>query len=164
MWRSCLRNTLAPGALCAALSLSLFSVSAQAGGVRIVLFEDAAMAQLTHTTCAVTPRGRESTHHFWMVEGPACPLGGGACRHVAVLKINGKTVTLPRVDGPRRSVSDAWVSKFKLGEMTLSIQTIPEPLNRMRPTEGRQYSAVMIFGDGGGTIATIKGLASCEEG
>ena len=48
-----------------------------------------------------------------MIQGPACPLGGGDCRNVALLNSKGKVVELLRTDEP---------NEFKLATATLRVK------------------------------------------
>ena len=49
-----------------------------------------------------------------MIQGPACPLGGGDCRNVALLNVKGKVVELLRTDE---------TNVFKFGTATLRVKS-----------------------------------------
>jgi hypothetical protein len=147
----------------AALPLLLVASTVHAVDVRVGVLGNAALSQLTHTTCTVSPVGTSAKKRYLLVEGPACPLGGGACPHVALMKIDRRTVAFTRVDEPRQLADGTWTSAFKQGDMSLSIDMIPRPPGRTTSDSNSQYDAVLTLNDGKGHSPIVKGVANCYE-
>lgn len=150
-------------AIWAALALLLVTTTADAVAVRVDVLDNATMSQLTHTTCTVSPLGKAAANRFLMIEGPDCRFGGGACQHVALMKIDRRTLSFARTDEPRKSANGTWTSGFKLGEMTLSVDMIPKPSGRTQSDSDTRFGAVLTLNDGKGNSTKIKGIARCED-
>lgn len=143
------------GATFAIASLALVVGVAQAVGPRVDVLNKAALSQLTHSTCTVSPPSSGSAKRFLMVEGPSCPLGGGGCQHVALMNIDRTTVALTRVAEPSKSAKGAWSSQFKANDMTLKVDLVPRAND--------VYAATMTLQDGKGGTTKVKGVARCDS-
>ena len=64
---------------------------------------------------------------FDYVEGDICPVGSGACTYSAIIKLNGKMLTLKRIQ------SDKTTSTFKNND--ISITTIQSSLQKSNMEE-----------------------------
>jgi hypothetical protein len=147
----------------AVFSLLLVAATVNAVDARVDVLDKATMSQLTHTTCSISPLGTGATNRFLLIEGPACQLGGGACPHVALMKIDRRTVRFVRIDEPRKSANGTWTSAFKQGAMTLSIDMVPRSPDRTQSDSDGQYGAVLTLNDGKGNTTMVKGVANCED-
>ena len=145
-----------------AFSLLAGAGTATAGGIRVDVLGNAAVAQLTHTTCAVSPRGAGAANRFLMVEGPACKTVGEACPHVALMKIDRHTMSLPRVSEPRKAENGTWSSVFKHGEITLNVDLVPKRSATPSAGADEAYAATLTVRDGKGGTITVKGVARCD--
>ena len=146
-----------------ALALLLVASTVNAAEVRVDVLGKAALSQLTHTTCTVSPLGSGEKKRFLLVVGPACPLGGGACPHVALMQIDRRPVSFSRVDEPRQLANGTWTSAFKQGDMSLRIDMISRSAGRTPADLDSQYDAVLTLSDGKGHSTKIKGVANCGE-
>lgn len=147
----------------ATLSLWLVASTVHAGDVRVDLLGEAAMSRLTHVTCTVSPPGSGAQKQFLLVQGPACKPGGGACPHVALMKVDRRTVSFTRVTEPHQLANGTWTSAFKQGDRTLSIDMAPRPPGVTPSDSDGQYDAILTLGDGKGHSTKVKGVAGCGE-
>ena len=96
-----------------------------------------------------------------MIEGPSCPLGGGACQNVALMKVDGRMVQFERVMQASAAVDGKWSSEYRAGEMTLRTE-IADQSNASSRASTSLPAANLIVKDPSGKTITAKGVSRCE--
>ncbi|HAU4368098.1 TPA: adhesin [Citrobacter amalonaticus] len=110
----------------------LFCIAAERSNLHSdALFTDSfkvnEIADLGHPVCTLTQSNNTSEELFDYVEGDICPVGSGACTYSAIIKLNGKMLTLKRIQ------SDKTTSTFKNND--ISITTIQSSLQKSNMEE-----------------------------
>ena len=126
----------------------------------IGLLSDSSLSKLTHTTCTIAPAQRGRSNRYLMIEGPNCPVGGGDCRHIALMKIDGKVVELVRSDVASTTSANDTTSEFNLGTTTLRVHFEAPGKSGQNSKAGAKRVATLKLALNGRDVV-VKGVASC---
>lgn len=126
-----------------------------AAPARIGLLAEPALAMVTHATCTVVPVHKSGKSRYVLIEGPSCPVGGGSCDHVALMRIDGKTRTLTRKGDPAMMSSGAFSAEFGQGDFHVRVEY------GAPPAKARDKRTAKIALQSGAGQEIMSGVAQC---
>lgn len=131
-----------------------------AAATPIGLLTDASLSKVTHTTCTIAPAQKGRGNRYLLIEGPHCPLGGGDCRHIALMKIDGKVVELVRSDVSSTTSTNDTTREFKSGTTTLRVhfEALAKSGAHSKASANRVATLRLALN---GRDVVVKGVASC---
>ncbi len=140
-----------------AVVLSLASAT-QAAAPTVGQVGEAALAMVANANCTVSATRRANPTRYLLVDGSACPVGGGACEAVAIIRLDGRTTVFKRTGEPSTDASGKFSATYSEGDRRLRVDYAALP----RDAKAARSATLHVTTQAG--TATVKGFVSCDGG